>query len=126
MRLFALLVLRLVVALERRQSRELGVNAVLFDEFRVCALLFDLASFEHHNLVRIANGTEAVRHHNGGAAAHHIVQRRLHNALRLRVQSAGRLHTDTPQRSNTIQHHKNLQLQKCGLEETDIPHRAAE
>lgn len=67
------------------------VLATRLDELRMRAVLDDLAIGQHHNAVERRHGGQAVRHHNGGTAAHQILERLLHQRLGLAVEGRGRL-----------------------------------
>ena len=55
------------------------------------AVLDNLTIGQHHNAVECRHGGQAVRHHNGGAPAHQVLERLLHQRLGLAVKGRGRL-----------------------------------
>jgi len=65
---------------------ELLIHAVLCDELVVAALLGDLPSAEHDDVVGAADGRQPVRHDHRRAAADERLQRRLHELLALSVE----------------------------------------
>ena len=54
-------------------------------------VLDNLAVRQHHDAVERRHGGQAVRHYNGGAAAHQVLERFLHQRLGLTVEGRGRL-----------------------------------
>src|SRR5258707_14131430 len=68
-----------------------GIEAVPGQQLGMAPALGDTAAIEHHDLVGIDDGGEAVRDHHGGAAAAHLLQRALDLLLGARVERAGRL-----------------------------------
>ena len=68
-----------------------GESAALRDEFVECSAFDDPALIEHQNLVRVADGREAVRDDERRAAAHRRVDRFLNLAFGFGVERARRL-----------------------------------
>mmetsp|Transcript_5018 Transcript_5018/g.8350 ORF Transcript_5018/g.8350 Transcript_5018/m.8350 type:complete len:260 (-) Transcript_5018:1190-1969(-) len=67
---------------------ELVVSALLRHEFIMRALLNQIAPIEHHDLVRVANGRQAVRNDEGGhgVVGEQLIERRLHDTLRIVIE----------------------------------------
>ena len=56
-------------------SMQLGIEAVFVHEVIVIAALHNCSIFDDEDHIRPANGSEAVRHDDAGAAFHQAVQR---------------------------------------------------
>src|SRR5471030_2257358 len=68
-----------------------GIEAVLGQQLAMPTALGDAAAVEHHDLVGMDDGRQAMGDHHGGAAAAHLFQRVLDLLLGARVERAGRL-----------------------------------
>jgi hypothetical protein len=76
-------------ALEARHAHEDA--RLVGDELVERALLDDDALLDHRDHVGVADRREAVRNDDGGAAAHHLLERLLHDRLAARVERRRRL-----------------------------------
>src|SRR5262245_7054068 len=77
---------------------ELGELAALLYQLIEVAALDDVSALEHEDAGGIANGGETVRDHEGGAALHYLVERRLHLGLGQGIERARGLVEDQDRR----------------------------
>ena len=70
---------------------QLGVEPAFFQKFLMASLLHDVPIAHDKDLIRLPDGGKAVRHDEGGAAAHEAIKRFLHLEFGARIDGGGRL-----------------------------------
>lgn len=78
-----------MLLLQTLQLHQLPIPALHRHQLSMRATLHHHPSIDHVDDIRLLDGAQAMRHRDGGAALRGLVQGRLHNLLRLRVQRAG-------------------------------------